>query len=231
MFLSIIIPAYNEEDVILQAIQKTAEYFNSQKRDFEIIVVNDGSIDKTADVVRRAAGNHPNLKIIDNKKNQGKGASVRNGAFSAHGDWILFLDADLSTDPEEFEKFKPYLNDYEIIIGSRAVPGAKIVKRQPLLRELIGKCANILIRLVLGLPYHDTQCGFKIFNRRTLAIFKEQKLTGWLFDAELLYLAKKKNFRVKEIGIRWKNDPTTTVRKSDFLKLLNDLYHIRKLHH
>ncbi len=230
MFLSIIIPAYNEEGSITKAIRQIHQYFSKKQFDFEIIVVDDGSQDRTAWLIRGEQRNYKNIIFLQNEINRGKGYSVRRGALASSGEWILFLDADLSTKPEEFEKLTGHLADFDIVIGSRAVRGANIVCRQSLARELAGRLANKVIRLYLSLDYHDTQCGFKLFHRRTKKIFNEQKLDGWLFDAELLYLAKLHGFKVKEIPIQWTNDPTTTVNSFGFIQALRELYFIQKSH-
>ena len=218
MKYSIIIPAYNEENAIAKAVFAVLDYFKKNSNDFEILVVDDGSIDKTAVIVDDLARNNPEARFLKNEVNFGKGYSVRRGALAATGDYILFLDADLSTPVEEFAKLERYIGDYDIIIGSRAIPGAEIIKSQPWFKSLCGRLAGFCIRLILGLNIKDTQCGFKIFNRRANEIFHLQKINRWGFDAELLFLARKKNFKIKEIPIRLINDETSSLKPLDYVK-------------
>lgn len=228
MNISIIIPAYNEEAAIGEAIRRVADFFSTQGGDFEIIVVDDGSSDRTSVAVREHMARYGTLRLITNETNRGKGFSVRRGALAARGDLLLFLDADLSTAPEEFEKFKPALRDHDIVIGSRALPSSVITVHQPLPRELAGRTFNKIIRWYLGLPWRDTQCGFKCFRRETRHLFNLQTQDRWVFDVELLVLAKKLGFRVAEAPIVWRNDPTSTVRPIDLLRTLRELRHIKK---
>jgi dolichyl-phosphate beta-glucosyltransferase len=168
------------------------------------------------------------VRLLSNEKNRGKGFSVRRGVLEAEKEWILFMDADLSTTPEEFEKFLEAMKNHDIVIGSRAAPCAEIKFRQPILRELAGRFFNKIIKLYLGLPFYDTQCGFKCFNKKTKILFERQKLEGWVFDVELLYLANKMGFKVAEVPITWVNDPTSTVKSSDFLKILRDIKRVKR---
>ncbi len=230
MLLSVIVPAYNEAEVIAKTINRLNEYFSGAVFEYEIIIVDDGSTDQTAAIVQEKAKQIARLKLLSLPKNIGKGGAVRAGALAAQGEWILFLDADLSTDPSEFEKFKPYLQSYDIVIGSRAIAGAVLKVRQSLLRELTGRFLNLIFRIFLKLPFADTQCGFKLFNARTKILFEQQQLTGWLFDAELLYLALQKKYKVKELPVVWSNDPTSQVKVRHLFSILKDLLRIKSLH-
>ena len=230
MFLSIIIPVFNEEVVILEAIKAVVQFFKEKNFDFEVIVVDDGSTDETDRITAEVSRENSLVKLIRLEKNQGKGAAVKTGVLSATGEWILFLDADLSTRPEEFLKLAPYLDSHDIVIGSRAIAGAEIKIHQSILRELAGRILNLIFRLVLGLPYYDTQCGFKIFNHKTQELFRAQQVTRWLFDVELLYLAKKYGFKVKEVPIVWSDDRTSQVKITHLGGIIRDLFRIKKLH-
>lgn len=226
--ISIIIPAYNEREVIGKCLDRVIGYFSKIGQSFEVIVVDDGSKDGTAEIVNKKMKEYSTVRMLQNGVNRGKGFSVRYGALSARGEWILFLDADLSTAPEEFEKFREAMKNNDIVIGSRAAPGAELIVRQPILRELAGRFFNKIIRMYLGLPFYDTQCGFKCFNKKTKILFERQKLEGWVFDVELLYLAKKFGFSAAEVPITWINDPTSTVKSGDFFKILRDIRRVKR---
>ena len=228
MKLSIIIPAFNEEMVIKETIAEVFTFFKTTGVDLEVIVVDDGSTDKTKELVRAELEKYPELKLLANEYNSGKGYSVKKGALSASGDWILFLDADLSTRPEEFAKFKPHLGAADIIIGSRDVNGSQILKKQRLFRRLSSKFLKALIKLFVNLGYPDTQCGFKCFSRKSLIIFSEQQTNRWMFDLELLALAKKHGLRVVEVPVNWTNDESSTVKAKDIFNILRDLMIIKK---
>lgn len=226
--ISVIIPAYNEAEEIKATLDRIVNYFSQKGLNFEVIVVDDGSGDQTKELVKEKMAEYEMVRLLSNGENRGKGFSVRRGALEATGEWILFMDADLSTTPEEFEKFLEPMKNHDIVIGSRAAPGAEIKIRQPILRELAGRFFNKIVRFYLGLPYHDTQCGFKCFNKKAKILFEGQKLEGWVFDVELLYLAKKFGFKVAEAPITWVNDPTSTVKPSDFFSILRDLRTVKK---
>jgi len=227
---SVIIPALDEEKRITRAIQETSQIFSAFGKPFEIIVVDDGSMDKTAEVVddfvraRRAVP----VRLLSHDRNKGKGAAIKTGTAAAHGEWILFLDSDLATHPSEFEKFLPYLSNHDILIASRRVAGAKIAERQPLYRTWLGRLFNLCVRLYFGLPYHDTQCGFKAFNRKVVPLVSSLSIDGWAFDVELLYHAKKSGLRVKEIPVVWRHGAVSHVRLKHAWRILGDLVKIKK---
>lgn len=227
--ISVIIPAYNEAEAIKATLDKIVNYFSQKGFDFEVIVVDDGSGDQTKELVKEKMVEYEMVRLLSNGENRGKGFSIRRGVLEATGEWILFMDADLSTAPEEFEKFVELMKNYDIVIGSRAVPGAELIVRQPLLRELAGRFFNKIIRMYLGLPFYDTQCGFKCFNKKTKILFERQKISGWVFDVELLYLAQKLRFKTKEVGITWVNYPSTTVKLKDFFSIFRDLRNVKKI--
>ncbi len=161
MTYSIVIPCWNEEKTIGRAVLETRAFFESLAAPFEIIVVDDGSADRTAETVQNLSKEIPELRLIRHEKNLGKGAAVKTGVAAASGEWILFLDADLSTHPSAFKKFLPHLAEADIVIGSRRSSGGNIAEPQPWMREKFGQLFNLTVRLLFRLPYRDTQCGFK----------------------------------------------------------------------
>lgn len=229
MYLSIIIPAYNEAAVIHSTIDRVVAYFKRRGEEFEVIVVDDGSSDATAQIAAERSAQYANVRVITQGTNRGKGFAVREGARAAGGEWILFLDADLSTEPEEFEKLFAHADTHDIVIGSRAIVGAVIVAHQPLLRELLGRILNKIIRWYIGLPFYDTQCGFKLFHRRARDIFEQQSIVGWLFDVELLKLALDRGYRIKEAPVVWRNDPTSAVKARHAFSIIRELAQISRI--
>lgn len=213
LYLSIIIPAYNEEKRISQCFKQVKEYFSSQKYSYEIIFVNDGSTDKTISQLKSQILKLSNFRIIDNIENHGKGYVVRQGMMAAKGKYILFADVDLSTPIEEIEKLFPYIKKYSVVIGSRYLKKSNIKIAQPLTRKIISRLGNIFIKLLLGLPYHDTQCGFKLFESSAARdIFSRSTINRWGFDMEILTIAKPLGYNVKEVAVNWYNDPRSQVR-------------------
>ncbi len=226
MTYSFIIPAYNEESAIAEAIAAVLAYAD-RLGDAELVVVDDGSTDATA--ARVAAVRDPRLRLIRLPQNRGKGAAVRAGMLAAAGEWRIFLDADLSTRPEEFESFRPHLAAADVLVGSRAVPGARIAVRQPFWREQGGRVFNRAVQLLLDLPIRDTQCGFKCFSARAVPAFAETRTDGWAFDAEVLVRAHRGGLRVRELPVAWRHDPTSHVRLSGIARAVIDLLRIRRL--
>ena len=183
-FLSIVIPAYNEQKCIINTLDKISDFFRNKEHFVEIICVNDGSNDSTLNIMEeyREANlkdlNNINLIIINNEKNSGKGYSVRKGVLASTGEFVLFTDTDLSTPIEEFDRLFNFIKDgYNIVIGSRDLPGSNIIQRQAIIREYMGKCFNFLVRKIMNFKYRDTQCGFKLFDRKSVnMIFPELKI-------------------------------------------------------
>ena len=202
---SIVIPAYNESTRLGASLEKVLEYVHAQGWDAEVIVVNDGSRDNTAEIVREFTAKDPIVKLLDNPGNRGKGYSVRNGMLLAQGRIILFSDADLSAPIEEAPKLLSALEaGADIAIGSRWLRAETQTQRQPLHRQLFGRIFNLLLRMSLGLQFKDTQCGFKAFKRAAAqAIFPLQKIERWGFDPEILFLARKMGFKVDEVAVAW----------------------------
>ena len=208
---SIVIPGYNESARIGATLERVLRYEQLQGWDAEIIFVNDGSRDNTADLVREYAKRSQRVRVLENPGNRGKGYSVRNGMRQATGDILLFSDADLSSPIEEAPKLLAALAaGADVAIGSRWLQSETQTERQPWYRQLFGRLFNLLLRIVLGLNYADTQCGFKAFSRRAAQkIFSCQKIERWGFDAELLFLAKKFHFKVAEIPVAWAHSTGT----------------------
>jgi len=210
---SIVIPAYNESRRIVPTLNKVLTYLAEQGWDAELIVVNDGSRDDTAGIVRRFVEKNSMMKLVENPGNRGKGYSVRAGMLNAGGDVVLFSDADLSSPIEEAAKlFQAIANGADVAIGSRWMKTELQTKRQPLYRQLFGLLSNVMLRVVLGLKYKDTQCGFKAFTSRAArAVFPLQTIERWSFDPELIFLAQKQGFKVVEVPVQWAHDEKTTI--------------------
>lgn len=230
IYLSVVIPVYNEEERIEGTLREVITYLKNKPFRSEIIVVNDGSRDRTLDTSRAILDGFEGSQIISRTENRGKGYSVREGVLRAGGDVILFSDADLSTPIQEFDKLHEWINKgCDIAIGSRAVKGAEIVIHQNWLRECMGKIFNIFVRAFSLRGLKDTQCGFKCFTRKTAqAIFKRQTIPGFGFDVEILFIARRLGYKIKEVPVKWLNSPRTRVSiLRDPLKMFLDLFKIR----
>jgi dolichyl-phosphate beta-glucosyltransferase len=214
MNVSVIIPAYNEEQRIAPTLERVSGYLGNRGLDYEILVVDDGSTDGTPAVVRAWSGKEPALRLLTNGVNMGKGASVRNGILASAGEQCLISDADLSTPIEEMEKLRDALDEgCDVAIGSRGLREAVITLRQPWYREYMGKSFNLLVKLLLFRGIEDTQCGFKLFRADAARnIFSRCRMSGFSFDVEALFLAGKMGYRVREVPVRWKNSPASKVR-------------------
>lgn len=223
VILSIIIPAYNEEKRIDNTLRKCLKYLKSKKCNFEMIVVNDGSKDNTVKIVRKFR----NVKLIDNKINHGKGFVVRQGMLKARGDYVLFCDADLSTPIEEVDNLMKYTKDYDVIIASRAVKESRVKTLQ--YRKLLGRVFAFFVNLLIVWGISDTQCGFKLFSKETAKkIFRKQTINGWAFDVEVLFLARKFGYKIKEVGVRWEHfDHKDVTPTGQSLKMLKEVLKIR----
>lgn len=229
--LSVIIPAYKEAGRIGDTLKKIDEYLRSQKYTYEIIVINDGSPDKTAEEVSQVLPEIKNLRLIDNKKNRGKGFVTRQGMLEAKGEFRVFMDADNSTTINHIEKMWPEFDKgCEVVIGSRDIKGADIAVSQPWWRIMLGNIFNLIVQIVSGLRgIWDTQCGFKGFTAKSVEdIFPKCKIDRFAFDVEILVLAKKMGYEIKEVPVRWINDTTSTVGFKNMVKMLIDVFHIRK---
>ena len=224
--LSIVIPAYNEERRLPATLDRVIEYLAQRPEDWEILVVNDGSRDNTAGLVESYSAANQRVRLLNNPGNRGKGYAVRNGMLAAQGDWVLFTDSDLSSPIEELEKLeaRARLENADVAIGSRAIDRKLVGVHQPAFRELSGRIFNLVMRLVTGLPFHDTQCGFKLYKKSAAqAVFRRQILDGFSFDVEDLWIAKDLGLRVVEVGVRWNNVEGTKVSAMTGLKSFLDL--------
>jgi len=228
--LSVIIPAYNEEKRLPKTLKEINEYLKKQPFESEIIVVSDGSTDRTCQVVENLKSQIGNLKLICEKINRGKGYGVKIGMLEAKGEFRLFTDADNSTSIDQIEKIWPgFKKGADIVIGSRDVKGAILDPPQPLFRRFVGEGFKLLRKIIVGLwEIEDTQCGFKCFTKKAAEnIFPKCKIDRFAFDPEILLLAKKMGYKIKEIPVYWRNDPESKVKLKSIIKMAIDLIKIR----
>lgn len=248
--LSVIIPAYNEAKRIAETLLDVDRYLSQQNYTYEIIVVNDGSKDNTAEVVEKTKQLVKNVRLIDNKENLGKGYVTRQGILEAKGGYRLFMDADNSTKIDHLDLFWPEFlprpsasgqKPNDIVIGSIEVKGAKTEEDAAWYRRFLGKISKYIIRIVAGIwEIHDSQRGFKLFNQKSAqAIFPKQTIMRWGFDIEILVLAKKMGFKIKEVPVDWHNQGESKVSLSSYIKtfwelakikynLITDKYNLKK---
>jgi glycosyltransferase involved in cell wall biosynthesis len=227
---SFILPAYNESERLASSLPKVQEYVRQRRLDAEIIVVNDGSKDDTADIVRKFAALDDCVRLLENPGNRGKGYSVRNGMLHARGDVILFSDTDLSSPIYEADKlFAAIRNGADVAIGSRWLQRELQTERQPLMRQLYGRLFNLGLRIVLGLDFKDTQCGFKAFSREAAhVIFPRQHIERWGFDPEILFLAKKFKLKTAEVPVEWAHDHRSKISPlRDGLRMGSEVLQVR----
>jgi glycosyltransferase involved in cell wall biosynthesis len=228
--LSVIVPAYNEAERLGRSLPAVVAYLREAKLPAEIVVVDDGSRDRTAETARSVLRGFP-AKVVSLDENRGKGAAVRRGVAEAGGRWLLLSDADLSTPIEEHRKLAEVVRDQDldVAIGSRGLRDSRIEVRQNLVRQTMGKTFNQVIRLTTGLPFRDTQCGFKLMDRdRVLPLFQRMVVDGFAFDVELLFLCRRFSLAVREVPVVWRNDPRSQVSLlGDPLKMLRDLARVR----
>jgi dolichyl-phosphate beta-glucosyltransferase len=227
--LSIVIPSYNEEKRLPATLERIASYIKTSGRASEVIVVDDGSTDKTAEVAKSYSGQIENLRVVPNGKNRGKGYSVKHGSMEAVGDIVLFTDADLSAPIEEADKLLGEMDEYDVAIGSRAVNRALIEVHESKFREFAGIVFNKIVRIILRLPFVDTQCGFKAFRReKSKILFEQQTIERFGFDPELLYLARHHGLKTIEVAVRWAHSPATKINMwRDSLQMFLDVVVIR----
>lgn len=237
MEISVVIPAYNEQGRIKETLERISSYFSGKKIHHEIIVIDDGSTDKTAEIVEefrefrnKNAGKNKNADIVllRNKTNMGKGFSVKKGVLNAKLSFLLISDADLSTPIEEAEKLLKY-SQYDIVIGSRALDRNYIKKKQPFYRDFSGRIFNLFVRMLVLKGFKDTQCGFKLFRADAAKkIFSRQRTYGYCFDVEILFIAAKNSYKIKEVPVLWYNKEESKVSMLlDPLKMFFDLLRIR----
>jgi len=248
MYLSVIIPAYNEEKRLSKTLEEIDKYLSKQRvaeasphlppcsasphsvYDYEILVVNDGSKDKTAQVIRDRVSVIQNLRLIDNKKNNGKGYVVRQGMLEAEGEYRIFTDADNSTSIDQVEKMWPYFEaGFDIVFGSRDAKGAILNPPQSPLRRFLGEAFGFLTNLIVGTwGIADSQCGFKCFTKKAAEnIFPKCKINRFAFDPEFFVIAKKLGYKIKEIPVYWENDPESKVKFKWMVNMGLDLLKIR----
>ena len=228
--ISIIIPAYNESARIGNALSEVLRCVQERDWHAEIVVVNDGSTDRTAAIVQEFAQLHPEVRLMEIPENRGKGYSVRHGMLHAVGEILMFTDADLSAPMEEAERlFDALRQGADIDIGSRWLDRRRQTVHQPLYRQFFGRCFNVITRLVMGLPFKDTQCGFKAFRRPVAqTIFQLQRIERWGFDPELLFIALKRGYKIREVPVTWGHDERSRLSYlKDGVKMLEDIAYIR----
>jgi len=227
---SIVIPAYNEAGRIPATLRATLDCIRRRQWRAEVIVVNDGSTDATAEIVRGFMQQAPELRMMENPGNRGKGYAVRAGMLDARGAIVMFTDSDLSSPIDEAERlFAPIEAGADIAIGSRWLETSRQTHRQPLYRQFFGRCFNAVTRIVLRLKFADTQCGFKAFTREAAqTVFKLQTIERWGFDPEILYIARKRGYRIVEVGVSWAHDKRTRMSYlRDGITMLEEIAAIR----
>jgi glycosyltransferase involved in cell wall biosynthesis len=229
MKLSVIIPAFNEAHRIEKTLLAVSEFLKNQTFEYEILAVNDGSRDGTASVVQRLESSISNLKLIDNKENHGKGWVTKQGMLEATGDIRLFMDADNSTKVDEVVKFLPFFDQgYDIVIGSRRVAGSLIAVKQSLFRDFLGGVCRFIVHTLVPVGVTDSQCGFKAFSEKaSKAIFSKQTVFRWAFDVEILALARREGFKIKEVPITWVNDAESHVKLGGMINMLLEVIEVR----
>lgn len=228
--VTIVIPAYNESARLGRTLDRILDFVHREAWGAEIIVVDDGSTDKTAELVQTYVRQNSSVRLLSNPGNRGKGYSVRNGILHANGEFILFTDADLSSPIEESPKLFRALEDgSDIAIGSRWVRPELQTQRQSVSRQILGRVFNGFLRLFLSLKFNDTQCGFKALRQPAAkAIFPLQKIEGWGFDPEILFLAQKMGFTITEVPVVWAHDDGTRIHPlADGAKMIADMIRIR----
>lgn len=226
--LTIVVPAYNEARRIGKTLKATSNFMRKTGLDHEILVIDDGSSDKTQVVVEGL--DLPNIKVLSYGQNRGKGYAVHYGVEHAAGAWILFIDADNSTPIQEFEKLWPARQQYRVIIGSRYIRGSNIAVRQGVPRIIMSRLGNILMQVLILWGVNDSQCGFKLFEAKAAEkIFSRQTIWRWGFDMEILRIARELGYKIKEVPVRWLNDDQSRLQsRAVFLTTLGELLAIKK---
>ena len=228
--LSVVIPMYNEAGRLAKSAPELAGYFKKQPYSYEFVIVDDGSSDGTAALARELFGPGDHVRVVESRPNRGKGHAVKVGMLAARGKIRLFCDADLSTPPDEIERFWPWLEQgYKVVIGSRKMSGAKITRHQPVWRENLGKVFTWLTNQIATKDISDVTCGFKCFTHDAARqLFSRSVIDDWSFDAEVLFLAQRFRYRIKEVPVTWHDTPGTKVRLwQDALRSLRGLMKIR----
>ncbi len=233
MKLSVVIPAYNEARRLPRTLKEAWAWLCAHEPEHEILVVDDGSQDNTRALAQAMQKDIPSLRVVGYADNRGKGYAVRAGMLAAKGAFRLFMDADHSTHISEWEKARALLQQgADVAIASRKLPDSEIPVRQPWLRERLGEAFNLLVRAASGLPFRDTQCGFKAFTARAAQeIFARTRINGFGFDVEVLWLAKQMGLRIAEFAVTWRNDADSRVRIArDAVRVLAEIARMKRLH-
>jgi dolichyl-phosphate beta-glucosyltransferase len=229
-FLSIVVPAYNEEERLVASLDKIGSYLDATGIDAEILVVDDGSKDRTGELATKALAGRRG-RVVANGENRGKGYSVRHGVLEARGRFVLVTDADLSTSIEDHAKLAEVMRDrdLDVVIGSRALPDSNVEIRQGWLRQTMGRSFNVIIRSLTGLPFHDTQCGFKLLDReRVKPLVEKMVVDGFAFDVELLFLCARFGLSVADVPVTWRNATGSKVSiVGDPLAMIADVLRVR----
>jgi len=228
--LSVVVPAYNEGERLAPSLRRILEYLRARGHPFEVLVVDDGSEDDTAQ--RTRSFDEPELLVLRHLVNRGKGAALRTGVLASQGRRVLLTDADLSTPIEDLERLEPHLEHAEVVLGSRAVAGADITERQPFYREWMGKIFNRVIRLLGVRGIRDTQCGFKLLDGEVARdLFIDLTIDRFAYDVELVWLARRRGYRVVEVGVTWADSSDSRVHPiRDSLSMLRDVMRFRRRH-
>lgn len=230
--ISVVIPAFNEQERLPATLDAVLAHLEQGDwSGFEILVVDDGSTDATRAIAEGFAGRHPQVRVLANPGNRGKGFSVRHGMLRSEGDWVLFTDADLSAPIAELDKLMRAVDEHraDVAIGSRALDRSLIGVHQSWYREQAGRVFNLMVRLLVGLPFWDTQCGFKLFSARAAReVFRRVRLEGFGFDVEALFIARRLGFRVVEVPVRWNHVEGTKVHLwRDSVRMFLDILRVR----
>ncbi len=228
IFLSVIIPAYNEEKRLPKTLQSVIAFLNTKPYKSEVLIVDDGSKDRTADVVRATSIHNSAVKLLQYGMNRGKGYAVRFGMMAAKGQFRLFMDADNSTTIDHFDKFYPLFQEgFDVVIGSRDVAGANIAEHQPWWKEKLGDLGNLWIQFWAVPGIKDTQAGFKVFTAKaTKVVFPRLTIDRWGFDVEALAVARHHGFKISEQPIRWVNDPNSKVSTKAYAQVLKEVVQV-----
>lgn len=229
IYLSVIIPAYNEEKRLSATLESIAGFLSKQNYQSEVLVVSDGSTDKTVELANKFIGKISNFRVIDNRENHGKGYVTRQGMIEAKGDVRVFMDADNSTSLDQIDRFLPFLKEgYDVVIGDRDLKESRIKIHQSRFKEFLGDFGNLLVQVLAVPGIEDTQCGFKVFSGPAAGeVFKRMTIDKWGFDIEALAIANKMGYKIKTVGVTWVNDANSKVKLSGYINTFAELLRIK----